>query len=450
MSDKTISRKEFLKYSAALGVSGILGTSLLTSCGGKKGGYVPLRQPGEYYIPELPDKAAPGKELKAGVIGCGGRGSGAIVDLLTAADGIKVTALGDTFSDRLEGLRKNLKEVHGQDVPEENCFVGFDAYKKVIDSGVDMVIIATPPVFRPEHFKYATSKGVHSFLEKPVAVDPKGYRTIMATARQAKAKGLAVITGTQRHHERPYVEAFQKIQEGYIGEITGGNVYWNQGMLWYRERQAGWSDMEWMIRDWVNWKWLSGDHIVEQHVHNIDVFLWMSGLKPVKATAFGSRQRRVTGDQYDNFSVDFEFENGIHLHSMCRQINGCSTNVGEYIQGTKGSWNSYNHEIKDLDGNVVWKYDGEAANAAFKQHNPYVLEHVDWVNHIRKGEAIDEAEACGISTLAGIMGREAAYSGATVTWDEISASALDYMPEKLEMGRMDMSKYKVPVPGDGK
>jgi len=450
MSEKNISRKDFLKYSAALGVTGILGTSLLSSCGGKKGSYVPLRQPEDYYVPELPDKAASGKELKVGVVGCGGRGSGAVVDLLNAADGIKVTALGDTFSDRLESLRKNLKEQHGQDVPAENCFIGFDAYRKVIDSGVDMVIMATPPVFRPEHFRYATEKGVHSFLEKPVAVDPKGYRTVIATARQAKAKGLCVVTGTQRHHERPYVEAFQKIQQGYIGEITGGNVYWNQGMLWYRERQAGWSDMEWMIRDWVNWKWLSGDHIIEQHVHNIDVFLWMSGLKPVKATGFGNRNRRVTGDQYDQFSVDFEFENGIHLHSMCRQINGCSNNIGEYIQGTKGSWNSYNHEIKDLAGNVVWKYDADAANAAFKQHNPYVLEHVDWVNHIRKGEAHDEAEACAISTLAGVMGREAAYTGATVTWDEISASAQDYMPEKLEMGRMDMSKYTVPVPGSSK
>ena len=450
MSEKNISRKDFLKYSAALGVTGILGTSLLSSCGGKKGSYVPLRQPEDYYVPELPDKAASGRELKVGVVGCGGRGSGAVVDLLNAADGIKVTALGDTFSDRLESLRKNLKEQHGQDVPAENCFIGFDAYRKVIDSGVDMVIMATPPVFRPEHFRYATEKGVHSFLEKPVAVDPKGYRTVIATARQAKAKGLCVVTGTQRHHERPYVEAFQKIQQGYIGEITGGNVYWNQGMLWYRERQAGWSDMEWMIRDWVNWKWLSGDHIIEQHVHNIDVFLWMSGLKPVKATGFGNRNRRVTGDQYDQFSVDFEFENGIHLHSMCRQINGCSNNIGEYIQGTKGSWNSYNHEIKDLAGNVVWKYDADAANAAFKQHNPYVLEHVDWVNHIRKGEAHDEAEACAISTLAGVMGREAAYTGATVTWDEISASAQDYMPEKLEMGRMDMAKYTVPVPGSSK
>lgn len=452
MSKNKISRKDFLSYSALLGVTSMVGSStLLSSCGGAKGPvYTPLKQAGEYYIPELPDKAIDGKELKAGVIGCGGRGSGAIVDLLTAANGIKVTALGDTFADRLEGLRKNLKEQHNQDVPAENCFIGFDAYKKVIDSGVDMVIVATPPVFRPVHFQYATEKGVHSFLEKPIAVDPKGYRMIMATAKQAKAKGLSVVTGTQRHHQRPYVEAFQKIQEGYIGQITGGNVYWNQSMLWYRDRQQGWSDMEWMIRDWVNWKWLSGDHIVEQHVHNIDVFLWMSGLKPVKATAFGARHRRITGDQYDQFSVDFEFENGIHLHSMCRQIDGCSNNIGEYIQGTLGSWNSYNNEIKDLAGNVIWKFDEEAAKAAFQQHNPYVLEHVDWVNHIRKGEAHDEAEECAISCLAGVMGREAAYTGATVTWDEISASALDYMPEKLEMGPVDMSKYVVPVPGSGK
>ena len=176
----------------------------------------------------------------------------------------------------------------------------------------------------------------------------------------------------------------------------------------------------------------------------------MSGLKPVKATAVGARHRRITGDQYDQFSVDFEMENGIHLHSMCRQIDGCSNNVSEYIQGTKGSWNSANHEIKDLAGNVIWKFDAEAEKAAYKQTNPYVLEHVDWVNHIRKGTAHDEATACAISCLAGVMGREAAYTGATVTWDEMSASNLDYMPEKLELGKMDMSDYVVKVTGKAK
>ena len=449
MEKNKMNRRDFLQRSTILGVGGIVGVSALASaCKGPK--YVPLRKPEEYYIPELPDKAAPGREIKVGVIGCGGRGSGAIQNLFDAADGIRLTALGDVFPDRLEGLRKMAAEKLGQEVPDENCFIGFDAYQKVIDSGVDMIIDTTPPVFRPDHFKYAVQKGVHSFLEKPVAVDAKGYRTVMAAAKQAQAKGLCVVCGTQRHHQRPYVEAFRKIQEGYIGEITGGNVYWNQGMLWYRNREKGWSDMEWMIRDWVNWKWLSGDHIVEQHVHNIDVFLWMSGYKVAKATGFGARHRRITGDQYDQFSIDFEMENGVHLHSMCRQIDGCSNAVGEIIYGTKGSWNSFDHEIKDLDGNVVWKFDNEKAETEFQQHNPYVLEHVDLVNHIRKGEPIDEATACAMSTLAGVMGRTAAYTGDTVTWDAMSQSELDYLPEKLEPGPMDMSDYTVQVPGKAK
>ena len=446
MEKNKMNRRDFLQRSTILGVGGIVGVSALASaCKGPK--YVPLRNPEDYYIPELPDKAIQGREIKVGVIGCGGRGSGAIQNLFDAADGIRLTALGDVFPDRLEGLRKMAAEKLGQEVPDENCFIGFDAYQKVIDSGVDMIIDTTPPVFRPDHFKYAVQKGVHSFLEKPVAVDAKGYRTMMAAAKQAQAKGLCVVCGTQRHHQRPYVEAFRKIQEGYIGEITGGNVYWNQGMLWYRNREKGWSDMEWMIRDWVNWKWLSGDHIVEQHVHNIDVFLWMSGYKVAKATGFGARHRRITGDQYDQFSIDFEMENGVHLHSMCRQIDGCSNAVGEIIYGTKGSWNSFDHEIKDLDGNVVWKFDNEKAETEFQQHNPYVLEHVDLVNHIRKGEPIDEATACAMSTLAGVMGRTAAYTGDTVSWDDMSQSEMDYLPEKLEIGPMDMSGYTVQVPG---
>jgi len=448
MENKEINRRQFLSYTALAGAA-VAVPALLSGC--KKGNEMtPLRAEGEYYVPELPDKADEGKELKVGVIGCGGRGSGAVINLLDAADGITVTALGDVFEDRLNNLRDRLKNDRQQEVAAENCFIGFDAYQKVIDSGVDMVIIATPPFFRPEHFKYATEKGVHSFLEKPIAVDPKGYRTIMAAAKQAEAKGLSVVTGTQRHHQRPYVEAFQKIQQGMIGEITGGNVYWNQNMLWYRTREAGWSDMEWMIRDWVNWKWLSGDHIVEQHVHNLDVFLWMAGYPKLStATAFGARHRRITGDQFDMFSVDFTFENGIHLHSMCRQIEGCANRVSEFIQGSKGTWNSETHEIKDLQGNVIWKFDDAAAQQQFKQHDPYVLEHVDWVNHIRRGTAHVEAGDTAISCMAAVMGRESAYTGAMTNWDEMTQSPLDYTPAKLEIGPMDMSAYTVAVPGTG-
>ncbi|MCQ2149708.1 MAG: Gfo/Idh/MocA family oxidoreductase [Bacteroidales bacterium] len=446
MSDTKIGRRDFLSYSAVLGAAGIVG---LSSC--KGGGLTPLRKPGDYYVPELTDKADAGRELKVGLVGCGGRGRGALNDLLAASDSIKVVALGDTFSDPIEKEREELLENHRIKVDDDKCFVGFDAYKKVIDSGVDMVILATPPCFRPEHFSYATSKGVHSFLEKPIAVDPAGYRLAVATAKQAEAKGLSVVTGTQRHHQRCYVEAFKKIQEGYIGEIRGGNVYWNQGALWFRERgtqHRDWSDMELMIRDWVNWEWLSGDHIVEQHVHNIDVFLWMTGLKLVKATGFGARHRRYTGDQFDQFSVDFEFENGIHLHSMCCQIDGFDTEIREIIHGSKGSWDSATGEIKDLDGNVIWKFDYDAEDASHSQTNPYVLEHVDWVNHIRRGETHVEAELTAMSCMAAIMGRESAYSGKEVLWDDMVASDLCLMPEKLAMGPMDMSKFKVPVPGE--
>ena len=257
-----MSRRSFLTGAATVGAAAVAAPALLASCsGGNK--LTPLKKEGEYYVPELPDKAIEGRELKVGLVGCGGRGSGAIINLLDAADGIKVVALGDVFADRLNEVRERLKNERQQEVPEDKCFVGFDAYKQVIDSGIDMVILTTPPVFRPEMFKYATEKGVHSFLEKPIAVDPKGYRSVMATAKQAQAKGLSVVVGTQRHHERRYVEANKQIQAGLIGDITGGNVYWNQGMLWYRQREAGWTDMEWNIRDWVNWKWLSGDHIIE-------------------------------------------------------------------------------------------------------------------------------------------------------------------------------------------
>ena len=413
------------------GVLGTIGTgsaaSMLTSCAGGEGAAasqaVKNAGEGKWHIPELPDLATDGKELKAGVIGCGGRGSGAAFNFLNAANGVTITALGD------------------------KRFVGLDAYKQVIDSGVDVVIIATPPLFRPVHFQYATEKGKHSFLEKPICVDPVGYRTIMATAMQAKAKNLCVVTGTQRHHQRSYVESYKKILEGAIGEITGGIVYWNQSMLWYRERQKEWNDCEYMIKDWVNWKWLSGDHIVEQHVHNIDVFTWFSGLKPVKAVGFGSRQRRITGDQYDNFSIDFTMENGIHLHSMCRQIDGCANNVSEFIQGTKGSWNSATMEIKDLAGNVVWKFDKDAEKTQYKQVDPYTLEHVDWINCIRGNKPVEQASETAIANMGAIMGREAAYTGAETTWDAMTASALDYTPKDLNLGKMDMSGFTVPVPG---
>ena len=386
--------------------------------------------------------------MKAGVIGCGGRGSGAAFNFLNAANGVTIVALGDVFQERVDSLAEKLKNEKNIDIPSDKRFVGLDAYKQVIDSGVDVIIDATPPFFRPEHFKYAVEKGKHCFLEKPICVDPVGYRTIIAAAKQAQAKNLCVVTGTQRHHQRSYVESYKKIMEGAIGEITGGVVYWNQGMLWYRERQPEWSDFEYMIRDWVNWKWLSGDHIVEQHVHNIDVFTWFTGLKPISAVGFGSRHRRITGDQYDNFSVDFTMENGIHFHSMCRQIDGCANNVSEFIQGTKGSWTTQGETvIKDLAGNVIWKYDHEAEKTNFSQTDPYTLEHVNLINCIRGNKLIEQASETAIANMAAIMGRESAYTGLETKWDAMTASTLDYTPKDLNMGKMDMSAFTVPIPG---
>ena len=447
----SLNRREFFTRAAVVGAVGTIGAgTILASCSGGGEKLVPLRSVSDLYIPNLMDKANDGKPLKAGVIGCGGRGSGAALNFLDAGPNLQIVALGDLFQDRIDSCRKGLKEKHNVEVPDNMCFTGFDNYKKVLASGIDIVIIATPPVFRPGHFEAAVEAGKHVFMEKPICVDPVGARSIMATAKKAESQGLSVVTGTQRRHQRSYVECFKQIQSGIIGEIVGGNVYWNQSMLWYKNRDPKWSDMEFMVRDWVNWKWLSGDHIVEQHVHNLDVFNWFFGKKPVKAVGFGARQRRLSGDQYDMFSVDFEYEGGVHLHSMCRQIDGCASNVSEFIQGTKGSC-TLNHsdtmQISDLKGNIIWKFDYEKEKANFKQRDPYVLEHVDFVNHIRANTSINQAEETAISCLMAIMGRESAYSGAIVKWDDIYNSSLSYLPEKLEIGKMDMSNYLVPVPG---
>lgn len=446
MEDKKLGRREFLGRSAMLGAAGIVGTSLLSSCGGN--GRKPLRKPGEYYLPSVEDKAISGRKLRVGMVGCGGRGTGALGNLLDAADDIELVALGDILPGQLRNCREKIARDYGQTIPDEMCFLGFESYRQVIDSGIDMVILTTPPVFRPEQFQYAVEKGVHAFLEKPVCIDPVGYRKVIAASRQARLKGLCVLTGTERRHERPYVAAYEKIQQGYIGEIISGEVYWQQGKPWYATREPGMTDMEYMIRDWFNWRWLAGDHIVEQHVHNIDVFLWMTGDLPRAATGFGSRVRRRSGDQFDQFSVDFEFAGGKRLHSMCRQIDGCSNRVGEVIHGTRGRWMSKNNSIVDLQGNTVWQYDEAEDKKKYRQHDSYVLEHVDWVNHIRKGGAFVEAEDNANSCMAAIMGREAAYTGERTYWEKMIVSDQNFRPEKVGFFDVDLSRFKVPVPGE--
>lgn len=445
MNESNFSRRRFLTNVAAVGAVGAIGVNILTSCSEKKKAV-------ELHLPPLLSSAPDGPLIKAGVIGCGGRGSGAALDFLSAGPNLVIHALGDVLQDRIDECRQKLKSQKNVDVPDENIFVGFDAFEKVLDSGVDLVILATPPHFRPQHFEAAVQARKHVFMEKPIAVDPAGIRSVMATAKKAESLNLKVGTGTQRRHQPDYIEVYKQVMNGAIGEITAANCYWNQSQLWFRNPKPEWNEMEYMIRDWVNWTWLSGDHIVEQHVHNLDVIGWFTGMHPVKAVGFGSRQRRQTGDQYDNFSVDFVYDNGMHMHSMCRQINGCVNNVSEFITGTKGSTNCKD-TIFDPTGGQIFSYpyplDEKGEQMKNVKISPYVQEHIDLVTCIRQNIAVNEAGQTAVSNMVGIMGRVSAYTGKEVTWEEMMNSDLKLGPSTYVMGPVGiMETAKVPVPGE--
>jgi len=445
MSENNFSRRKFLTGAAAVGAVGAMGVGPLTSCAGGGDTSVFDWKEREYQFPPLLDQVPEGQVLKAGIIGCGGRGSGAAFNYLEAGGStVAVTALGDVFQDRVDDLKAKLKKQNDVEIADENCFVGFDAFEKVIDSGVDIVILATPPKFRPEQFEAAVKARKHVFMEKPVAVDPAGIRQVLTAAKMAESQGLKVVTGTQRRHQHKYINIYKELSNNAIGHIISANVYWNSGQLWYRTNKPDWSEMEWMIRDWVNWAWLSGDHIVEQHVHNIDVANWFIGGHPVKALGFGSRHRRVTGDQYDNFSVDFIYEDGLQVHSMCRQINGCANAVNEIMHGTKGS--SFTSQggtstISDAQGNELFSFEDH-------ETSPYVQEHKDLITCIRQDIPFNEAEETANSVMTAIMGRVSAYTGKEVTWDEMMNSDLKLGPDTYVMGDIGfIENAEVPVPG---
>lgn len=446
-----LSRRDFLTKTAIAGVGTTMGTlPLLTSCssgGNPEGKRTPLKTYDSIYIPDLPDKAIDGKPLKAALIGCGGRGTGAAFNFLDAGDGLSIVACADVFQDKIDDCRALLKKQYGMEIPDDMCFTGFDAYQKVCDLPIDIVLIGSPNCFHPEQTRYAVEKGKHVFVEKPAAIDPKGYRTFIMALKQAKAKGLNVITGANYHYSRAFIESYKRIQEGYLGRIISGSVIYNTANEQYLRHKKGWTDMEYMIRGHYNWNWVNGDQVSNLLVHWIDVFMWFTHLKPVKVSAVGSRIRRIVGTVYDNFSMEFEFEDGVSLSGMVRRIDGCDNMIGSVIKGDKAAWHSYDMSIRDFDGNIIWKYDEEAASAQHKNNDMYILEHIDFINHIRNGQVLDIAEVTGNSALACVMAREAAYTGKTCTWEQMLVSELDMMPKNLSLDA-DMSAYKtIPLPG---
>ena len=383
--------------------------------------------------------------IRVGVVGCGGRGTGAAHDCMRGSANVEIVALGDLFPDRLAACRTNLAKVVAENaalapkykVADERCFSGFDAYQKVLASGIDLVILATPPGFRPAHLAAAVAAGKHIFTEKPVAVDAAGIRSVLASADLATQKGLAVVAGTQRRHDAGYRATIERLHGGAIGEITGGQVYWNQGGLWNQPRKPEWTDAEWQIRNWLYFTWLSGDHIVEQHVHNIDVANWVMGAHPVRAVGVGGRQRRTGpefGHIYDHFAIEFEYPSGARVLSMCRQIDGSANQVGERFTGTRGTSDAHG----TIEGASPWKLDGKGAP------NPYVQEHTDLVASIRAGAPLNELRQVAESTLTAIMGREAAYTGQVIAWDELLNASQDITPPALAFGPLPVPRVAMP------
>ncbi len=385
--------------------------------------------------------AAGSDVIKVGLIGCGGRGTGAAEQSINSSTNVKLHAMGDLFADHLHGCREKLAKFGDKvDVADDRCFIGFDAFEKVINSGVDLVILATPPGFRPEHIKATIAAGKHLFCEKPVAVDGPGIRTVLAAAEEARSKNLAVVAGTQRRHQAGYVEVMKRIHDGGIGEVLAARCYWNQGGLWKVDRKPSMSDMEYQVRNWLYYTWLSGDHICEQHVHNLDVVNWALGSHPLKAVALGGRQVRtapIWGNIFDHFAVDYEFPNGVHSLSMCRQIDNCENNVSEAVVGSKGSYELSPGNYRQKGGA------GERIRGQF-QRNPYEQEHIDMIESIRSGKPLNELKTVAESTLTAIMGRMSAYTGKGVTWDEALNSKLELSPTELKFGPFPTPSVAVP------
>ena len=441
--DSTLTRRSFLKHSS-LAVAGAAAAAKLPFV--------------------LTSPAAPDDPIRIGVIGCGGRGTGAVLDALGAATkviypsagyhtedvdaqgfsqrkDIQVVALADLFPDRLARCREQLSKLQ-INVASEMCFTGWDACQKLCAvPEINYVILATMPHFRPLHLKAAIEAGKNVFMEKPVAVDGPGVRMVIEAGELAKKKNLGIVAGTQRRHLRGYNEIVKRLQDGAIGDLLCARAYWNGGTIWVIERQPGWTDMEWQLRNWNYFTWLSGDHIVEQHVHNLDVVNWVMGGPPVKAYGQGGRMARqypIHGHIYDHFALEYEYANGARMFSQCRQMSGCADRVQEDFVGTKGSASCQGSRYLIFPkAGERWRFTGQDANA-------YQQEHQDLIASIRAGKPLNEARTVAESTLTAIMGRESAYSGQTIEWEQALNSNTRLGPEKYEFGPVPFPEVAIP------
>ena len=396
--------------------------------------------------------------IKIALIGCGGRGTGAAVQALSTKQNVQLVAMADAFKDRLDASYNNILEALEDkktrvQVKEENKFTGFDAYKKAV-ALADVVILATPPGFRPIHFEEAINQGKQVFMEKPVATDPAGIQRVLAAAEKAKAKKLNVVVGLQRRYQASYRELIKRVHDGAIGEITSAQAWWNNDGVWVHPRQTGWTEMEYQMRNWYYFVWLCGDHITEQHIHNLDVINWAMEAYPVRAQGMGGRQTRTGkeyGQIYDHHYVEFQYGNGVILNSQCRHQKGTMSKVDELLIGTKGRVYCDAARIVDNKGSVIYQFDKKMEN------QPYQNEHDELFEAIAKGEyKFWDAERGARSTMTSILGRMATYSGQNVEWDKAINSGINIMPTEYAFNATPPvlpnadGFYPVPEPGQTK
>ena len=393
------------------------------------------------------------KKLKLCVVGCGGRGTGAAVQALRADKDVELVAMADAFQDTLDNSLKSIKEeLDGEikvNVKQKNKFVGFDAFKKAIDIS-DVVILASPPGFRPLHFEYAINNDKHVFMEKPVAVDAFGVRRVLNSAKLATQKKLNVVVGLQRRYQKNYLALMDRVRKNDIGKIISGQVYWNSPGVWVRKRRNGQSEMEYQMRNWYYFNWLCGDHILEQHIHNIDVANWILNEYPVSANGMGGREVRKGldhGQIFDHHYVEFNYSSGAVISSQCRHQPGTNINVSERFQGTNGSVSFKKNKIIDLNGNEIYSYKQKG------DKSPYQIEHDKLFKSIRDGNIINDGEYGAKSTLTAIMGRMATYTGQEIKWNQIMESDQNLVPDNLDWSSTppvtpnSEGKYPIPIPG---